>query len=117
VKVHPLLKVAFASPALAGLVRLRGTRALARTLLPHALKHAPWLLSIYLNPEHIDLASLDEIVRTVEDPNRFINREIARWVAAKDLVLAGRNVSEAITTLRTPLLCVVANGDGIVPRE
>lgn len=117
VRVHPLLRLAFASPTLAGLVRLRGTRALAKSVLPYALRHAPWLLSIYINPEHIDVASIDELVRTVEDPNRFINRQIAHWVREKDLVLHGSSLSDAIADIEAPLLCVVANGDGIVPRE
>ncbi|NUP08607.1 MAG: alpha/beta fold hydrolase [Polyangiaceae bacterium] len=117
VKIHPLLRVAFASPTLAGLVRLRGTRALAKAVLPHVLRHTPWLLSIYINPEHIDVANIDELVKTVEDPNRFVNRQIAEWVGRRDLVLRGQNLSHAITTIDVPLLCVVANADGIVPRE
>lgn len=117
VKIHPLLKVAFASPTLVGLVRLKGTRRLAELALPHVLRHTPWLLSIYINPEHVDVAHVKEIVKTVEDPNRFINRQIARWINERDLHLSGKNLSDAIAGIDAPLLCVVANADGIVPRE
>ncbi|MBK6512953.1 MAG: alpha/beta fold hydrolase [Polyangiaceae bacterium] len=117
VKIHPLLKLAFASPTLVGLIRLKGTRKLAELTLPHVLRHTPWLLSIYINPEHVDVAHVKEIVKTVEDPNRSINRQIARWINDRDLVLRGKNLSDAIGRVDVPLLCVVANADGIVPRE
>jgi len=116
-KIHPLLRVVFSSPALAGMVRFKGTRQLARAVLPPLLKHTPWLLSIYMNPEHIDASAVDELTRTVEDPNRSINRQIAHWIANKDLVLRGTNLTHCLPRLRAPLLSVVANADGIVPRE
>ena len=106
VKIHPVLRVAFASPTLVGMLPLRGTRLFAKTLLPHVMRHTPWLLSIYLNREHVDLANVDHLTRTVEDPNRFINREIARWVRNRDLILGDVNLTQALPTITTPLLCV-----------
>lgn len=117
VAIHPLLRAAFASPMLVGMVPIRGTRALARTFLPHVLRFAPTLLSMYINPEHVDVAAIAQLTKTVEDPNRFINRQIARWIGERDLILRGTNLSTAIRGMDVPLLCVVANGDGIVPRE
>jgi pimeloyl-ACP methyl ester carboxylesterase len=117
VKAHPAMRLAFGSPTLVGLVRLRGTRRFAELALPRLLRHTPWLLSVYMNREYVDTTALGELVRTVEDPNRFVNREIAMWLRQKDLILRGVNVSQALATIRTPLLCVVANADGIVPRE
>lgn len=117
VKVHPALKVLFVSPMLIGLLPLKGTRKLAEVALPFAAKHVPWLLSIYVNPAASDLGAAHELVRTVEDPSRFINRQIALWMKDKDLIIRGTNVSERLPDLKLPLLCVVAANDGIVPRE
>lgn len=115
VKVHPLVKVLFASPMLAGSVRLKGTRRLAQAALPLLARHTPWLLRIYMNPDASDVTAAREMVRTVEDPNRHINREIARWIRDRDLVVEGINVAQTLRAMRQPLLVVVANGDGIVP--
>lgn len=112
--VHPALKLAFASPRVAGLLPFAGTRALARAALP-LVKHAPGLLSIYMNARQIDLSRADELVKTVEDPVPYINRQVARWVRAKDLVVRGVNTTEALRGLDLDVLCVLANEDGIVP--
>lgn len=117
VDVHPAIKIAFAFPALVGLVRFRGTRKFAGLALPHLARHAPWVLSIYMNPEITDTSAAAEMVRTVEDPNRHVNRQIACWIRDRDLVLRGVNISEALSFLPNPLLCVSALGDGIVPRR
>lgn len=117
VKIHPLLRAAFGSPRLVGLVRFRGSRKLAGALLPHVLAHTPWLLSVYMNPEHVDTTALTELVRTVEDPNRHVNREIAEWIRSGELVVRGTNVARALGGIDAPLLCVVAKADGIVPPE
>ncbi|MBI3542965.1 MAG: hypothetical protein HY075_06810, partial [Deltaproteobacteria bacterium] len=61
-------------------------------------------------------AAARELVRTVENPNRHINREIAQWIRDRDLVIRGENVTEALAAVTNPLLCVLAKGDGIVPR-
>jgi pimeloyl-ACP methyl ester carboxylesterase len=114
--VHPVLRLAFSSPMLVGLVRFRGTRRLAELALPLLARHTPWLISIYMNPSITDTTAAREMVKTVEDPNRFINRQIARWIRERDLVIEGVNVSEGLWRVTRPLLCVIASGDGIVPR-
>jgi len=116
VEIHPAIRFAFGSPTLVGFVRLKGTRQIAHFALPYVLKHTPWVLSMYMNPEHVDPRAVSELVRTVEDPNRYVNRQIAQWIRDKDLTLRGTNVSSALSKISAPLLCVVANGDGIVPR-
>lgn len=115
-KIHPALALAFRSPALAGMVPFRGTRELARVLLP-VLTRVPALLSVYLNTSVTDVSRADEMVETVEDPIPQINAEIARWIAARDLVVRGVNVTHAVSSLPNPLYSVVAMGDGIVPPE
>ena len=75
------------------------------------------MLSIYLNPSITDTQAAREMVKTVEDPNHHINREIAQWIRDRDLTVQGVNVSEGLTRIRQPFLCVLANSDGIVPRE
>jgi pimeloyl-ACP methyl ester carboxylesterase len=117
VKVHPLLKLAFSSPALVGRVKFRGTRALAELALPLLARFTPWLLSVYMNPEITDISAAREMTRTVEDPNRFVNQQIARWIKERDLVVRGVNLSTALARLDNPLLCVLGQGDGIVPPE
>jgi pimeloyl-ACP methyl ester carboxylesterase len=122
VKIHPLLALAFKSPALVGQLRLRGTRRLAELALPQLARFTPWLLSVYMNAAITETAAARDMVRTVEDPNRFVNRQIARWINDRELRLRTRdgrrvNVCEGLGTLDVPLLCVVANGDGIVPVE
>lgn len=117
VKVHPVLRLAAASPRLVGQLRFRGTRLLARVALPLLARATPWLLSVYMNPEITDVSAAREMARTVENPNRHINREIAEWIRDQDLVIRGVNISEALTGLTNPLLCVTALGDGIVPPE
>lgn len=117
VKVHPVIRVAFSSPMLAGMVRFRGSRKLAELGLPLVARYTPWLLSVYMNPEITDTSAAREMVRTVENPNRHINRQIAHWIARSDLVLEGVNVTERLRDLRRPLLTVVAQSDGIVPAE
>ncbi len=115
VDIHPAIRVAFAVPALVGLVRLRGTRQMAGFALPHILKRIPSVLSIYMNASITDISA--EMVKTVEDPNRHVNREIAYWIRDRDLTVRGQNLSTAIRDLQNPLLCVLARGDGIVPRR
>jgi len=115
VKVHPLLRAAFASPWIAGKVELSGTRALARLALPAIARMAPSLLSIYLNVKSTDIRRADELVQTVEDPNSLVNEEIAHWIKARELTVRGVNVSRALGAMQFPLLCVVAKDDGIVP--
>ncbi|MFW5968234.1 MAG: alpha/beta fold hydrolase [Persicimonas sp.] len=115
VEIHPAVRVAFGSPKLASMLRIRGTRKLARTFLP-MLKKAPWLLSIYMNVDQIDLSEVDKLVKTVDDPNPYLNVQIARWLEQRDLVVAGLNVTDALRGLDDlPILCLLASDDGIVP--
>ncbi len=113
-ETHPLMKVMFASARVAGSARVTGTRQIARMLLPF-VRHAPSLLSIYMNAAEIDMAKAGQIVNTVDDPVPWINVQMARWMKNKDLVVGGLNVTEALEGLELPVLCVLANADGIVP--
>lgn len=111
---HPLVKVAFGSPRLIGLMRMRNTRQLVRVALPVVTRLAPSLLSVYVNHRSTDLSQPAKLVQTVEDPHPVINREIAEWIKRGDLVVRGVNVSAKLPELRHPFFCVVANDDGIV---
>jgi pimeloyl-ACP methyl ester carboxylesterase len=117
VEIHPVLRVLFSSPDLAGMIRLRGTRRLAGVALPIMARRARWLLSLYLNADITDTSAASEMVRTVEDPNPHVNRQIAHWIRERDLILRGVNVAEGLGLITAPLLCVSAWGDGIVPRK
>lgn len=112
-KVHPLLKVGFFSPRLVGKIPFCGTREITKILFPVVLRSP--LLKIYLHKEMVDLRHKEMLLQTVENPNRFINRQIAEWIGTKDLILDGKNLTRAMRKVKTPLLCVLANSDGIVP--
>jgi alpha-beta hydrolase superfamily lysophospholipase len=112
--VHPLVRAAYGSPKLAGLVRFTNTRRLARFALPVLTRLTPGLLSMYLNEKSTDLSQVSRLVQTVEDPHPVINREIAEWIRRGELVLRGINVSQRLPSFTNPFLCVVANQDGIV---
>lgn len=111
---HPAIRFAFGSPRLAGMLRLKNTRRLARFALPVLSTVAPSLLSIYINERSTDLSQSARMVQTVEDPHPIINREIAEWIRRRDLVVRDVNVSERLRDMTYPFLCVVANHDGIV---
>jgi pimeloyl-ACP methyl ester carboxylesterase len=112
--IHPLIRVAFSSQTVAGLIRMNNTRGLVRTGLPMLLK-IPRLLSLYMNASTIDLSAFDAMSETVEDPDPAINRDIARWLKARDLEIDGVNVTDAMAGQHMPLLVVLSNRDGIVP--
>ncbi len=114
---HPVVRFAFGSPRLVGLMRIRNTRQLARLALPLLTKVAPSLLSVYLNGRSTDLTHVSKLVQAVEDPHPVINREIAEWIRRGDLVVRGVNVSKKLPELGHPFFCVVANDDGIVLPE
>jgi alpha-beta hydrolase superfamily lysophospholipase len=99
----------------AGRVRMRGTRRLARAALPVVTRVAPGLLSIYLNAASTDTSDAAALTLTVEDPNPVINRQVARWIARRELVVRGVNVSRALASMEMPLLCVIGLQDGVVP--
>jgi pimeloyl-ACP methyl ester carboxylesterase len=114
-EIHPLVKVAFRSSRLAGALRIRGTRPLAKWALPLVTK-VPVLLSPYMNAERIDLSRASDLVHTIENPVPHINRQVAKWMRQKDLMMRGRNVSEALAGLdELDTLAIYANADGIVP--
>jgi pimeloyl-ACP methyl ester carboxylesterase len=113
-EVHPLLRVAFASPALAGALKLSNTRKLLQRAFP-LLSKFPSLLGIYMNPASIDTTQMQEMMRTVEDPDPQVNRDIAVWIKNRDMSFDGINVTDAMRAMRLPLLVVLSNKDGIVP--
>ena len=113
-EVHPALGLAMRSPRLVGSLRVRGVRGLAKLAAP-ALAMVPMALNAYMNASHVDLSALPKLVRTIEDPDPRVNRDIAVWVNDKDLVLRGVNVTERLSAVDVPLLVVVSNRDGIVP--
>ncbi len=116
VSIHPVLKFAFSSPTLIGMIPFAHTRTLARHALP-VMKKIPALLAIYLHPEIVDLSHPEILAQTVEDPNPKLNREIAVWIKRKDLVIDGVNVSERFGQVDNPLFLMLANADGIVPPD
>lgn len=115
-KAATLLQVAFASAQVAGWVRVAHTRAMARRALPIA-RRFPALLSMYMNTDYIDLDQADQLVKTVDDPIPYLNRQIAHWIRVKDLYVGGVNVTRAMQHVHVPYLAVAANKDGIVPPE
>lgn len=114
VERHPLLQVAFRSARLASMVRISGTRRMARAALPIA-RRIPGLLSMYMNTAHIDLSDAAVLTQTVDDPHPYLNVQIARWVTNQDLVVRGLDVTRALSQVYLPLFAIYANGDGIVP--
>lgn len=116
-QVHPLIRTAFVYPKLASIVPVRGTKKLARAALPIARK-VPRALSIYMNAKISDLSQADALVQTVDNPNSYLNYQIACWVKNKDLVVNGLNISHALKRMeQIPMLCLAGNKDGIVPPE
>lgn len=113
-EAHPIVRLAFGSRRVAGLMRMKNTRRLARIALPVVSKLAPSLLSVYLNERSTDLSQAARMVQTVEDPHPVINRQIAEWIRRGDLVIRGVNVSAQLPEMKHPFMCVVANDDGIV---
>jgi pimeloyl-ACP methyl ester carboxylesterase len=114
-QVPPLVRALFFSRLLAGNLRLKGTRALAGVALPALGRWAPGLLSMYLHTQSTDIAFAATMIKTVEDPNPHVNREISDWISRRELIVRDVNVSRALRDMRHPFLCVVANQDGIVP--
>lgn len=115
-QVSPVFRAVFGSPRVFGRLRVRGIRRLARVAMP-ILTKAPRLLHLYLHPQIVDLSKMPEMIRTVENPNPKLNREIARWIRDRDLYVRGVNVTEALARVRNPLLVVLSNADGIVPES
>ncbi len=112
-EVHPLVKVLFFSPRLVGKIPVCHTKTIVKLLFP-LLIHSP-LLKIYLHKEMVDTRHQEFMLETVEDPNRHLNQQIAEWIKKKDLFLGGKNLTHKFRSVKNPLLCVLANADGIVP--
>jgi len=117
VKIHPALRAAFYFPRVIGALRIRHTRQLAAFALPTLARYAPKILSVYMNTSSTDTSQGSTMVQTVEDPNPHVNRNIAHWIAERELTMRGINVSRALPNMHHPFLCIVANDDGIVPPE
>jgi pimeloyl-ACP methyl ester carboxylesterase len=115
VEANPLLRSVFGSPRVAGMLTVRGVRPFARLAMP-LLTRVPKLLHVYLHPEIVDTSKMNEMIETVENPDRMLNREIAAWVKRGDLIVRGTNVTEEVAKARNPLLIVLSNADGIVPQ-
>ncbi len=122
-RVNRALRTVARAPWIVGQFRMTGTRKLARAALPVVARIAPKLLSIYLNVATTDTSQPDLLVATVEDPNPVMNRQIARWLVNRDLVVRRPgneervNVSHALATMTLPFLCVNGRQDGVVPPE
>ena len=116
-KIHPALRVAFASERLAERLHIKHTRTMAGLALPVLAKHAPRLLAIYMNTESTDTSPVATMIQTVEDPHPHVNRDIARWVKNKELVVRDVNVSHALPQMHMRHMTVLAKDDGIVPAE
>ena len=114
--VHPAVRLLFANPAVASALPSKGTRMMARFAIPF-VKHLPPIAAIYMNVHQIDLERADELVKTVEDPQPRLNRQISHWIRDRDLIIDGLNVTSAMDKIETPALCVLANRDGIVPPD
>lgn len=111
--VHLLFRIVFAFPELVGMLRFTRTREVLKILFPLLLRSP--LLSLYLHKEIVDLRNKDLLLQTVENPNRFINKEIAHWLNNRDLIINGKNLTHEFHRLKNPLFCLLANSDGIVP--
>ena len=114
--IHPLLRIAFASPKLVGMIPMPDTRPMVQRIFP-IIRRFPSLLKIYMHPELTDESRIGEMIATVDQPNRKLNREMALWLNHGDLVLEGINITEAMRHHHNPILCILANADGIVPPD
>ncbi len=108
-----LVRAFLASSPLSCTIPLVGSRRLAAAALPLAARFASPLLKVYLNPRITAIEPTAMLTRTVEDPLRSINREMARWMSTGHLDLDGVSVSRALHRYRGRLLVVHSRGDGI----
>ena len=112
---HPLVRFAFGSPFLVGLMRIRNTRQLARFALPVVAKRrAVALVRLLEPPVDGSLAGLARWCRPSRIRTRSSTARSREWIKRGDLVVRGVNVSQKLPELKHPFFCVVANDDGIV---
>jgi pimeloyl-ACP methyl ester carboxylesterase len=124
--IHPIIRAAFFSPLLARAVKITRTREMLKNAFP-LVSRVRSLISLYMNPDTIDVSQLDAMTATVEDPDPRVNHDIALWMRTGDMSFPSRaaigereeaaliNVTEALRHVKLPLLLVVPNKDGIVP--
>lgn len=116
INTHPLLQFAVQCPPLLGAVPVRGTRQLARMAMP-IIRRFPWLVSHYLNADIVDLSKGEELVRTVDDPNPRLTRQMAQWIKDVHLTVEGLDIGNALGAVDVPIQCVIAMQDGVVTPE
>ena len=117
VRPHPILRAAFFSGRVVRRIKVQNTRKIVGRALPLLVRFAPKILGIYLNAASTDLSQAEAMLETVEDPSSHINAEIAEWIARRELIVRGVNVSRALSGMKHPYLCVVAQHDGVVPPQ
>lgn len=115
-RIHPALKWAAAFPHLWGMFRIRGVRTAARLAMP-IIRRFPGVLSMYINPDIVDLSAGERMVETIDDPDPKLSREMARWIKRRDLIVDGLNIGHSLYSVEIPLLCVIAMQDGVVTPE
>ena len=114
---HPLVSLLARAPGVVGAVPIKGTRRMAKAGLAIARK-VPAFISPYMNARAVNLTNPAQLVPGVDDPTPYLNRQLAHWIAARDLVVGGVHVTSAIQQVEdVDLLCIFANRDGIVPPE
>lgn len=114
--VHPAFAMVTFSPRLLGLIKFSHTRLMAKFALPFITRW-PRLIYIYLHPEIVDMSRPDLLLPAIENPNRNLNTQLAHWVKEKDLIIDGKNMTEIMKKVKNPVLCIIANADGIVSEE
>jgi len=96
---------------------VRGTRPLARWLLPLGSRWAPKAISIYINPRLTDTSDVENLACTIENPHPAISDALLRWISNGDLILDGRNTTENMEHFERPLFVICGSGDLICPQD
>jgi pimeloyl-ACP methyl ester carboxylesterase len=115
-KTHPMLKLMALSPTLMRYLPITNVRNMAKKLAPIVMQF-PSIIKLYLHPEFISQDHIDTMLNVVDDPNRFLNEEIARWVQNKDLIINRKNLTREMRKVKNAFLCLMGNEDGIVPAD
>ncbi len=111
---HPVVSLAMSRPRLVGMIPVRGSR----TFLKHAfplLRRFPIFIKQYIQPEHVAGSNHEDLLPSVDDPNRHLAKQLAEWINNKDLIVDGVNITHGLAKVTNPLLCATGNNDGIVP--